>query len=126
MGWMFLGINNYDKYKDRRSVESMAQKNLNSYKQSEEIIKSLGKNETLINNIEDMRNKLNDLLANGSVEKDNPAYNMMMNNINQADSIQSKPASQRGLDDISHFYCNYEDFQNFYNRKSKWEDDDNV
>lgn len=118
MELIHLALTNISEFKNNHKlVEINAGINYNNYNRYIEGLMELGKNEKLLSNIIDMRNKIDELIIKGKVgdNNDDDIYVILSNCINKAINIQSKPYTDRSAQEICTFYNTYNNFNDIYN-----------
>ncbi len=96
------------KYKNNpKIIASIAENNSKNYEHHSSELHKLGTNDVMLDNIEDMKNKMKDLETYGLL--DPRCSSMMIDSfIRQAIEIQTKP--NKSLEDICNFYTTYNNF----------------
>lgn len=113
MGLIFLEISNRSKFSNNpKIIENKANRNHSDVMKSYNDIINKGNNEYMLTNIEDMKNKVQKLVNNGSINVDDISYTQLNGQLIQAINIQSKP--NKGMNDILDFYVTWDNFNDIY------------
>lgn len=103
-----LGISNIDQFK-KITLEKEATRNYTEFTKAVDVLDSLGSNDKMLTNIDNMRLKLGGLLETGVIGTDSFEHQLLVSAIDQAVKIQFK--TKKSLDDIAEFYHTYNNFR---------------
>lgn len=111
---MFLGINNMSKIKSNpKIIERAAKLNSDKVYKAMEIISEMSSNKEMISNINDMQIKIDQLIEEGRIAKDNHQHQHLSGILEQAIKIQIEP--QKSHEKTIDFYLSYGNFIDVYN-----------
>lgn len=108
-----LTLNNYGSSRSKISISSQSDASIRKFDNSINVLVEIGSNESILNNIHDMKNKFDDLTGNMHISQNHPAYTVLSGHIESALGIMQK--TRKSTEDIIDFYNTLKEFREIHN-----------
>lgn len=106
-----LSLNNYGKNKSKISIQSDS--SIRKFDNTINLLNEIGHNETMLNNINDMKIKFEDLTGNMYINQTDAEYTLLSGHIDSAMVIMQK--TRKSTEDIIDFYSTLKEFREIHN-----------